>query len=284
MTYVYCPRRSNGAFELVKALGADRLRKFDGIDFWDRQKRYALKEGDVVICWGATIPELDGIRVLNSVEQPFTGIAEWQKLMNFGVPVLTIGRGKSAPGLLVPRNQRVIQVVDPTFYIQREPFVNEYRIHSFAGRSIRAGVKVSREGFTTCLESEWRPDAKLVHPWIRSHEGGWCVNYDGFKSTPELRRLAHKAVAGLGLTFGAVDIGQRADKVLKVLEVDRAPRIEGGTINSYVRAINRWIKESDVVNAGKGVDDDAGGIPIGTPVQAIEDADGDDPDTDPGDL
>src|SRR5688572_14103869 len=94
MTYVYCPRRSNGAFELVKALGAHRLRKFDGIDFWDKQKRYELKEGDIVICWGASVPEIEGVRVLNSLDQPFTAFKEWEKLMNFGVPTVSIGRGK----------------------------------------------------------------------------------------------------------------------------------------------------------------------------------------------
>jgi hypothetical protein len=176
----------------------------------------------------------------------------------------------------------VLNAIDPTYFISKENFTSEYRIHSFDKRSIRAGVKVPREGFTSCLESEFRLEAGLVHPWIRSFEGGWRVNYDGFKSTPELRKLAHKAVTALGLTFGAVDIGLRADGMMKVLEVDRAPRIEGGTVASYTRAINRWVKEAKEVGGAN----DTGGVPVGEPEQAIEDIDGEDPDydSDPGDL
>lgn len=261
MTYVYCPHRSNGAFELVKALDAHRLRKFDGMDFWDKRKRYTLNPGDVIICWGATIPELDDVRVLNSLEQPLGPFKEWEKLMNMSVPTISIGRGKPVPSTLVPRLQRILTAVDPLYYIQKENFTAEYRIHSFDKRSIRAGVKVPREGFTVCSENEWQVDSNLAHPWVKSFLGGWKVDYD-FKSTSELRKLAHVAVKTLGLTFGAVDIGMRADGKLKVLEVDRAPRIEGGTVASYTRAITRWIKE--------GEKDDTGGIPVGEPVEDVD--------------
>lgn len=272
--FVYCPRRSSGAFELVKALDAHRLRKFDGIDFWDKQKRYELKENDVIVCWGASIPELEGIRVLNSLDQPLTAFEEWHKLVNFGVPTTNIGRGKPTLYPLVPRSHRLLHAIDPAYCITRETFTTEYRVHSFDKRSIRAGIKVPREGFTSCLEAEWRHDSNLCHPWVKSFEGGWRVNYDGFKSTPDLRKLAHKAVAALGLTFGAVDIGLRVDGGMKVLEVDKAPRIEGGTVFSYVRAINRWVKEGEFVN-------DRERVSPGEPVQVVEDVGGDQIDIEP---
>lgn len=277
--YVYCPRRSADAFELVKALGAHRLRQFDGIDFWDKRKRYVLKDGDVVVCWGATVPEIDGVRVLNGLEQPQDVFDVWTKLVNAGVPTLTITRGKHGPRTLTPRLFREIQQKDATYVSPQEPIKTEYRIHSFNKRSIRAGVKVPREGFTICNENDWKPDANLAHPWVRSYYGGWRVNYDGFKSTPEMRKLAHKAVASVGLTFAAVDIGQRPDGRLVVLEVDSAPRIEGGTVLSYMRAINRWVKEG--VN-------DAGRVPEAARVEAVPDIDPgdyyDDPDPDTEDL
>lgn len=115
------------------------------------------------------------------------------------------------------------------YFTRRETLVREFRVHSFLGRSIRAGIKVHREGFPN------------PHEWIRSWDGGWRISYDGETVRQAHRDLAHRAIEALGLDFGAVDMGQRQDGTLIVLEVNRAPGLEGGTIEAYVRAINRWL-------------------------------------------
>src|SRR6266404_2012603 len=69
-TYIYCSKRSAGALDLMRVLGYSRLRKFDGLDFWDGSKRFSLGKGDVVVCWGAHLGELDGVRVLNGADFP----------------------------------------------------------------------------------------------------------------------------------------------------------------------------------------------------------------------
>lgn len=245
MLYIYSSVRSPGAFELVKTLNATRLRKFDGVDFWDKRRKH-LEAGDVVVCWGSPLPEMEGIRILNVIDLPLTPFKVWEKLSNARIPLASIGRLKGTQPLLP-----VLMTDENAVYARNEKFVTEYRIHSFDKRSIRAGVKVPRDGFVSVNEPDWKPETNTYHPWIRTYTSGWRVNYDGFKSTVELRRLAHRAVACLGLTFGAVDIGQGVDGSLKVIDVDRAPRLEGITIQSYTRAISRWIKE------GK---DDTGGV------------------------
>lgn len=126
------------------------------------------------------------------------------------------------------------------YWVKRETFINEYRIHSFNGKSIRAGIKTPREGATP-------------HEWIRSYDGGWRISYDGVSSKQAHRDLAHQAVAALGLTFGAVDIGERADHSLVVLEVNRAPGLEGGTIDAYSRALAQYILELDGSQAARRV-------------------------------
>ena len=118
---------------------------------------------------------------------------------------------------------------EPDFYALKENLVEEFRVHSFCGRSIRAGKKIPREGMQ-------------AHGWVRSWDGGWRISYDGISSTKAIRQLAHKAVAALGLDFGAVDIGVKADGSLIVLEVNRAPGIQNGTIDRYVDAIQKWIR------------------------------------------
>lgn len=120
------------------------------------------------------------------------------------------------------------------YYVKKEEFVKEYRIHSFNGKSIRAGIKDLRDGFTF-------DGMQKASKWIRSWDGGWRIKYDGVSSRQKHRDLAHAAVKALGLTFGAVDIGERADGSLCVLEVNRAPGLEGGTIDKYAEAINEWI-------------------------------------------
>lgn len=266
--YVYCPRRSHGALELVTALDASRLRRFDGIDFWSKQRRHVLKDGDVVVCWGASIPDIEGIHVLNALDQPSTAFTEWERLRNVGIPTFYVLRQTRPASQFVPRVQELFRAVDPSYCIQREEFVSEYRMHSFDKRTIRAGIKTPRHGFTVCPEADWRPGACVAHPWIRSFAGGWDVNYDALTLPPDLRRLAHRAVNTLGLTFGAVDIGLQSDGRLMVLEVDRAPRLEGKTLMSYVRAITRWAK-------GQGDACDAGRVSAGTLEDDGEDGDSD---------
>lgn len=254
--YVYCGRKSTGALELVNALGAKRLRKFDGLHFRDKTRRHNLKDGDVVICWGESVPEFDGVRVLNALDAPLNKQNELKRLLEKGVPCVRVSTSQElGPDSLdrvgfikrsnhhIGGNDLLNGIGRADYYVKKENFVKEYRIHSFNGRSIRAGIKVHREGFTLAASpAAWLPNANLVHPWVRSFDGGWRIQYDDFKSTNRQRKIAHMAVAALGLTFGAVDVGELGDGTLKVLEVNRAPGIEGGTIASYTRAINKWLE------------------------------------------
>lgn len=256
MLYVYCPRKSNGALELVKSLGANRLRRFDGMHFYDGKRRFSLVEGDTLVCWGATVPELEGVRVLNSSPARLNKLSEIRALQAAGVKTVQLHAevGKRQDEVILPRSANhqggrdLLVTPDlPDYYVRKEALVREFRLHSFAGRSIRAGVKQPREGFQPATEAEWKPESNLYHPWIRSYDAGWRVNYEGFQSEGKMRKIAHAAVTALGLTFGAVDIGEKQLGVLIVLEVNRAPGIEGGSIQTYTRAIQRWLNEPNQV-------------------------------------
>jgi hypothetical protein len=122
------------------------------------------------------------------------------------------------------------------YYSKREQFVAEYRVHSFLGRSIRAGKKIHRTP-----QSE-TPFHGTPHEWIRSFDSGWQISYADDSGIKQRHRdIAHAAVKALGLAFGAVDIGELADGTLVVLEVNRAAGVEGGTTEAYARAVRRWI-------------------------------------------
>lgn len=123
----------------------------------------------------------------------------------------------------------------PAFWVKKLNVVEEYRIHSFLGISIRAGIKDHR------IDDEWVRSGKTPHEWVRSWDGGWRIRYADFTPKQAVRDIAHAAVKALGLDFGAVDVGKLADGTLVVFEVNRAPGVEGGTVDKYKSAIERWI-------------------------------------------
>ena len=80
------------------------------------------------------------------------------------------------------------------------------------------------------------------HPWIRSHSSGWRLDYgEGARTVRQKHRDAAKAaVLALGLDFAAVDVAETRDKRVLVLEVNRAPGLEGVTVAKYVEKIKEW--------------------------------------------
>jgi hypothetical protein len=251
--FVYCPNPSNGARDLVHALNATRLRNFDGLNFWSKRTKFTLPDNAAIINWGGRLPELDGIRVLNG-----GGNSEdkYQELITLVNNVRTPNVYLVPRAGAIPRRRNHSGGTDiikppkmPAFYTQKLDFVSEVRIHSFSGKSIKAGQKKVRPGWKLAAsEDEWlaaqKADIPLIaHPWWRSYNTGWFIDYTGFKSTPDMRQQALESVAALKLTFGAVDIGVTSSDVLYTLEVNRAPGIEGNTISAYTRAIGRWLKQ-----------------------------------------
>jgi len=236
MLYVYCEKPSLSVVELVKALEGKRLKQFDGMDFWDKGKRVKLEEGDIIVCWGSHVPEIEGMRVLNGRGVRLDAKLVWRILTDWTIPCSRryeknprdsrfLGRTnghKNGGDLLEPPAQ-------PDYWEERLNLIHEYRVHSFDKRSIRAGIKRPREGFVG------------VHPWIRTWDCGWKVDYGEFESTKELRGLAHKVVGVLGLTFGAVDVGELANGSRIVLGVETGPILTEVTEGPYVKAIAKWI-------------------------------------------
>jgi hypothetical protein len=294
MIYIFRRQLSDGARELAVQLGGRRWR--------NRVKpiEEQVKAGDVVVCWGESLADRPGVRILNGapVQNKYQDAL---KLTEKGVPTITVARQRPAARPLgvdenalkgmwgeaveaaedfveVPyarQNPAFAQGVQelkakiaafeqamrqppqlpgvaeawlareadhvggrdllappaaPDFWVRKENIVEEIRIHSFNGKSIRAGIKRQREGVAN------------PHVWIRSYDAGWSIVYDNYESKKAQRDLAHAAVAALGLTFGAVDLAKKADGTWVVLEVNRAPGLEGNTIRTYAEAIKAWIQ------------------------------------------
>jgi len=220
MFFVIRTNPSESAIALAKALDGKK-----------RSRTYGkVKKGDVCIGWGERVPTTT-IKVLNG-KPVGNKLQDIEMLEDAEVPTVMVAMGPVAGWL--PRvahhaggKDLLMSPEHPDYYVRREEIATEYRCHSFMGRSIRGGRKVHRDGFPN------------PHPWIRSWEAGWRIAYDG-SIRQRHRDIAHRAVRALGLDFGAVDIGERADGSVFVLEVNRAPGIEAGTIEAYARAIKEW--------------------------------------------
>lgn len=162
---------------------------------------------------GGSITQSDAAALIENL-QVFMSVME-------PAPVTWIGRRYHHVG----GNDLLNPPSTPDYWVKKESIVEEYRIHSFMGKSIRAGKKIPREN---------------AHPWVRSFDGNWIIAYEGFKSSREMRELAAAACNALELDFGAVDLGRLSDGRLIVLEVNRAPGIEGNTTTAYAEAISKW--------------------------------------------
>jgi len=235
--FVYCASKSTGARDLAAALGGTRLRNFDGLDFRVRGKKVEPKAGDLIICWGSKLPaEMEGVKILNG-KGSGTKLHAALALAGQGIPTIKVSTFKESDSFVGRLNDHeggndlLHPPTNPDFWVRMDPIVKEYRVHSFCGKAIRSGVKVHRDGFPN------------PNPKIRSYDAGWKIKYDNFESTSKMRGLAHKAVKVLGLDFGAVDIGEFADGSLMVLEVNKAPGIEGGSIAAYTRSVQKWLEQ-----------------------------------------
>lgn len=172
-----------------------------------------------------TVPPTDlrGQVMQNAMRQLVLATTNLGRAVVIPAPVLTPGEWLPRDNAHVGGNDLLDAPDEPDYWSKKLALTSEVRVHSFDGRSIRAGVKAPREGM-------------VAHPWIRSWDAGWRIRYDGVSAKQAQRDLAHTACRALGLTFGAVDIGLTATGPV-VLEVNRAPGLEGGTVEVYARAI-----------------------------------------------
>lgn len=262
--HIYCPRQSKSALALVKALDAQRLRRFDGESFWNKGKRIKLSEGDAIICWGSRLPEFDDFKILNPKAENKSAFHVASVMARAGISgfrVIDAREVYSADDYrnagYLPRAQGhkggldllTIDRKSPILYwSQKVEFSREIRIHSFCSKTILVGKKIPRPNFIETTIEKWRPESGLTHPWVRTWEGGWMVSYEGYKPTPQERNLAHVAVKALGFKFGVVDIGIRTpDERPIIIGVSSIPILNDTTIPIYTKAITKWIERTEIV-------------------------------------
>lgn len=148
-------------------------------------------------------------------------------------------RGNSGDGIrIVTYNDEDMEqdLMHAPLYTKFINKTNEFRVHVFRGEVIDYIEKKK-------MGSDRRPEN--FNKYISSITCGWVFSHTGVRDIPEVRQLAIKAVAALGLDFGAVDIVY-ADGIPYVLEVNTAPGLSGVTLVKYANAFRRFMGMPDL--------------------------------------
>jgi glutathione synthase/RimK-type ligase-like ATP-grasp enzyme len=194
---------------------------------------------------------LKGVKVLNSFERVGHGkLANWKQLALAGVkcPTYTTSRAEAEEwkGRVVARQldhgmggagidvyeSGALLAASPKrykFFVKYLKKEREFRFHIFLGKCIFVQEKLKKKG------------VENADKYIRSHGRGWCFAFKHFNDKPvpdEGVGVATKAVAALGLDFGAVDMAWSDQSGFTVLEVNSAPGIENTSLKAYVESIN----------------------------------------------
>lgn len=242
--YIYSHNpHSEGAKLLSQALNVKRIKHGNS--------KFRGGMGKAIINWGAgTLPDqvMACQRVLNKPEAirkasnklksfelfqeagvtipPFFtdyGDAEDWMIDNDGVVVCrTVLNGHSGAGIVIA--EAVDELVAAPLYTAYVKKQEEYRYHVFMGQVVDIQRKARKR--------EVPDDA--VNWQVRNLDGGFIFAREGVVASPVASEEAVKAVAALGLDFGAVDLiyNAREDKYL-VLEVNTAPGLSGTTLDGY---------------------------------------------------
>ncbi len=101
---------------------------------------------------------------------------------------------------------------------------HEYRVHVFGNKILDVTKKRRRNNIDR-------------NDYIKNLSNGWVYCREGIEIPDNLLEVAKKAVAGLGLDFGAVDLLYRKGEAY-VLEINTAPGLQGTTLAKYVNEFN----------------------------------------------
>jgi predicted ATP-grasp superfamily ATP-dependent carboligase len=217
------------------------------------ESSFIPKEEDIIINWGNSRSKeyLENLIVIN---RPRAVLRTVDKRETFfllglaGIPTLTYTRnildaydwvrdgkevfcrtevsGHSGSGITI--SSKMEDIIECPLYTLGEDIKREYRVHIFNSSCIDFTIKA--------LRKEEEPNK------IQAWKNGYVFVRDSVKVPERIREnainIAIDSLQCLGLDFGAVDIIRTTDDILKVIEINSAPGIEGTSLGRYVEAFN----------------------------------------------
>lgn len=141
----------------------------------------------------------------------------------------TTATGSQGRGIVVV-GQDDLSLPHAPLYTKGFNKTHEFRVHVAFGRVIDYSKKRRRDGAEGSAH-------------IKNHANGWVFCRDGVALPSKVSDACIKAIAALGLDFGALDVlyKERDDKAA-ILEVNSAPGIEGTTLERYTEAFRNLVR------------------------------------------
>lgn len=245
MIFIYPYNKGSGSARLLAhTLGAKRIKL--------QNSRFKPRDWKIVVNWGSTkCPYLclnspgavetaaNKLDTFFSLHEDGVSVPEWTQSHQIASIWLKEGHTVVCRHTLVGSSGQGIELVsDPLCELPSAPLYtkytkkkDEYRVHVFDGRVIDIQRKMRKKD-TPDEQVDWK---------IRNLAGGFIFGREGVDPSDEVLRHSLKAVKSLGLTFGAVDIGDHPEFGAKVYEVNTAPGLQGSTVNAYAEAIRSYI-------------------------------------------
>ena len=197
-------------------------------DFFVRTK--LLNHPDAV---ALAVNKIETLKALNAADVPtlewcttLNDAWDWQRENDTVIARRTV-TGTNGNGIVVCGK---LDIIPPApLYTRYFKGLYEFRIHVVNGKVIDRAEKRRREGEEANNE-------------VRNHDNGWVFCREGVESIPMVDDASIRAVAALGLDFGAVDIKcNRQYGKCAVLEVNTAPGMEGTTLERYAAALREAV-------------------------------------------
>lgn len=158
-----------------------------------------------------------------------TDIADARNWISDGRKVVCRTKLSSYGGEGIVIAETLEQLVEAPLYVRYMPKDQEYRVHVMNGEVFFVQRKARKMDV---------PDDQ-VNWQVRNLAGGFIYANQDVETSDEVRANAIRAVASLGLDFGAVDILVTPKGRCFVLEVNTACGLAGTTLDRYVEAFRR---------------------------------------------
>lgn len=230
---------SRSAGSLARALGGMCLRL--------EASRFIPRARDVIINWGNTNPPRindvrwyngEGLRdatnklsffqrmasISDDITPAFWTRAEDTPDTSFPIVCRTVLAGHSGEGIVLANTRE--ELVPAPLYVQYVKKQDEYRVH--------VGKRADQSIIIDIQQKKRRTDHENPNYQIRNHANGFIYAREGIDPPQPVIDVACRALAGLPLDFGAVDViwNQHQERAY-VLEVNTAPGLEGTTVERY---------------------------------------------------
>ena len=200
--------------------------------------RYRPRRNDFFINWGVPKSKPEQFRLFAQHEvqtiDSTSDINIAQQWIEQGEKVVcrTILNGHGGAGIVLAKT--VAELVNAPLYTKYKRKQREFRVHVVGIQTYTTEKKR--------MAMERRPEN--YNKYIRNHDNGWVFCRQMDEPVPPLVLAeAAKAVAALGLQFGAVDIGYHDQDGIAVYEVNTAPGCDNETAMFYANALVRLAEE-----------------------------------------